>query len=97
MFKRSSLSLLVSMSLAGGIAAVQAQPYPMLDKIVAKVNEKYQKSTCEQIAADKKASPSAIEKRAIDMMRKDPQLRKAFLDQVSPTIVNKMFECGFIP
>lgn len=98
MFKRTSLCLFVSMALGGG-AAVQAQPYPMLDKVVAKVNEKYAKSTCQQLAADKaaKAPPSDIEKRAVDMMHKDPNLRKAFLDEVAPTIVNKMFECGMIP
>ena len=84
--------------LSGGvIVTASAQPYPMLEKVVAKVIQKYQTETCQQIAANKAAPPSDIEKRAVDVMRKDPQLRKAFLDQVSPTIVNKLFECGMIP
>lgn len=99
MFKRTSLHLFMSVALSAGVTAAYAQPYPMLDKVVAKVNDKYAKSTCQQLAADKanKQPPSDIEKRAVDMMHKDPNLRKAFLDQVAPTIVNKMFECGFIP
>ena len=79
------------------IVAVSAQTYPMLDKVVQKVIQKYQTSTCQQLAADKATPPSDMEKRAVDMMRKDPQMRKAFLDQVAAPIVNKLFECGVIP
>ena len=83
--------------LCGAFVAVNAQPYPMLDMVVKKVIQKYQTSTCQQLAADKAAPPGAMEQRAVDMMRKDPQLRKAFLDQVAAPIVNKLFECGMIP
>ena len=79
------------------IVAVSAQPYPMLDTVVQKVVQKYQTSTCQQLAADKATPPNDMEKRAVDMMRKDPQMRKAFLDQVAAPIVNKLFECGMIP
>ena len=86
------------MLLSGAIVvAVQAQPYPLLDPMVKKVIQKYQTSTCQQLAADKATTPSDVEKRVVDMMRKDPQLRKAFLDQVAGPIVNKLFECGMIP
>ena len=81
---------------AVGLAHAQQQ-YPMLDKIAAKVVQKYQTSTCQQLAADKAAPPSDMEKRAVDMMRKDPQLRAAFLNQVAAPIANKLFECGMIP
>ena len=97
MFKRNYLAALVAVSLSGATAVVHAQPYPMLDPVVKNVIQKYQTSTCAQLAANKAAPPSAMAKRAVDMMRKDPQLRQAFLDQVSPTIVNKLFECGLIP
>ena len=79
------------------IVAVDAQPYPLLDTVVQKVIQKYQTSTCQQIAENKATPPGDMEKRAVDMMRKDPQLRKAFLDQVAAPIVNKLFDCGMIP
>jgi hypothetical protein len=79
------------------LASVQAQPYPMLDFVVNKVVQKYQTSTCQQLAADKAAPPSDMEKRAVQLMRQDPNLRKQFLDKVSAPIVEKLFECGLIP
>ena len=69
----------------------------MLDKVVAKVIQKYQTSTSQQLAADKAAPPGDIEKRAVQMMRQDPPMRKAFLGQVAAAIVNKRFDCGMIP
>jgi hypothetical protein len=97
MLKRNYLAALVAVSLSGATAVAHAQPYPMLETVVKNVIQKYQTSTCAQLAANKAAPPSAMAKRAVDMMRKDPQLRQDFLDQVSPTIVNKLFECGLIP
>ena len=79
------------------IVGVNAQSYPMLDRVVQRVIQKYQTSTCQQLAADKATPPDDMEKRAVDMMRQDPQLRKAFLDQVAAPIVTKLFECGVIP
>ena len=97
MIKRTVVFALPVALLAGAYVAVQAQPYPMLEVVVKKVIQKYQTSTCQQLAADKAAPPGDMEKRAIQMMQQDPQLRKAFLDQVAAPIVNKMFECGMIP
>ena len=97
MIKRTVVFALPVALLAGANVAVQAHPYPMLEVVVKKVIQKYQTSTCQQLAADKAAPPGAMEQRAVDMMRKDPQLRKAFLDQVAAPIVNKLFECGMIP
>ena len=45
MFKRTRLYLLLSVALSAGVTAAYAQPYPLLDKVVAKVNDKYTKST----------------------------------------------------
>ena len=65
-----------------------------------KVINKYQTSTCEQLAAEK-ANPGAMQEmmqdRAVKVLRENPDMRKAFLDQVAAPIVNKMFECGMIP
>ena len=96
--KRSVVPAAITVFLyCAAIVAVSAQPYPMLDKVVQKVIQKYQTSTCQQLAADKATPPGDREQRAVDMMRKDPRMRKAFLDQVAAPIVNKLFECGVIP
>lgn len=81
----------------GSVVLVYAQPYPMLDAVVKKVIQKYQTSTCQQLAANKAMPPSDMEKRVVDLMRKDPQLRQTFLNQVAGPIANKLFECGMIP
>ncbi|MGH7645558.1 MAG: hypothetical protein ACREMR_08220 [Gemmatimonadales bacterium] len=88
---------LAAATVFGAVAVAHAQPYPMLDMVVKQVIHRYQTSTCQQLAAQKAAPPSDIEKRAVDMMRKDPQLRAAFLNQVAAPIANKLFECGMIP
>lgn len=85
--------------LLGAAVAVPAQgnKYPMLDLVVQKVVQKYQTSTCQQLAADKAAPPSDIEKRAIQLLRQDPDLRSQFLNKVAGPIATKLFECGLIP
>ena len=80
----------------------QAQPqeqYPILDKVAAKVIQKYQTSTCEQLWIKKsdKAPPSAEEQKAIAFLKSNPQMRTVFLNKVAAPIANKMFECGMIP
>ncbi len=85
--------------LLGGAIAVSAQGnrYPMLDMLSQKVIQKYQTSTCQQLAANKAAPPSDMERRAVELLRQDPQLREQFLNKVAAPIVNKLFECGLIP
>jgi mannitol-1-phosphate/altronate dehydrogenase len=79
----------------------QQSQYPMLDKIAQKVIQKYQTSTCEQLAAQKQEAPSPEEaqmkQKVITMLKGDPQMRQAFLNQVAAPIANKLFECGMIP
>ena len=38
-----------------------------------------------------------MERRAVELLRQDPQLRAQFLNKVAAPIVNKLFECGLIP
>ena len=38
-----------------------------------------------------------LEQKAIEMLRKDPQMCTDFLNRVAGPIANKMFECGMIP
>jgi hypothetical protein len=91
--------LLVFMSqLSRGQAASQ---YPIADKIADKIIHDYQTSSCQQLAEKKKQPPTAqkeqTEQKAIEALKKDPQMRKHFLDRIAGPVVNKMFECGMIP
>ena len=78
-----------------------AQQYPVMEGIAKKVIQKYQASSCAQLWAEKGQAPTAevIQKqdKAIQMLRQDSAMRKAFLDIVAAPIANKMFECGMIP
>ena len=78
-----------------------AQQYPVMEGIAKKVIQKYQASSCQQLWAEKGQAPTAeqLQKqdKAIQMLRQDPAMRKAFLDIVAAPIANKMFECGMIP
>ena len=67
------------------------------DIVAAKVVQKYQSMTCEQLWAQKAQPKSAEEQRVMQFLRDDPQMRTAFFNKVSGPIVNKMFECGMIP
>jgi hypothetical protein len=75
--------------------------YPIADKIADKLIQKYQTSSCEQLAQEKQQPPSAqkeaMEQKVIQTLHQDPQLREHFLNKVAAPIVNKLFECGFIP
>jgi hypothetical protein len=81
----------------------QQQPgqFPLLDKIAQKVIQKYQTSTCQELAAQKQQPPSpdeaAMKEKVITLLKTDPQARQAFLNQVAAPIANKLFECGMIP
>jgi hypothetical protein len=51
-----------------------------------------------QFPWEKKGAPkSEEEQRVIGLLRNDPQMRAAFINQVAGPIANKMFECGMIP
>ncbi len=80
-------------------SAVQAQQYPMVDKLANNIVQKYQSATCEQLWEKKAAHapPSAEEQRAIGILRNDPQMRTEFINRIAAPIANKMFECGMIP
>jgi len=99
MFKRAYLVLPAALMLYAGIAG--AQQYPIMDKLADRVVQKYQNSSCQELAQKKSRPPTGekamIEQKAIEMMRKDPQMRSEFLNRVAGPIANKMFECGMIP
>jgi hypothetical protein len=68
-----------------------------MDMLADKVIQKYQQSTCEDLWKKKGKPKSEQEKRAIQLLKQDPQMRRAFIDKVAAPIANKMFECGMIP
>lgn len=100
MIRRFSLLACVSVLLHVGMASAQ-ESFPIMEKLAQKVIEKYQTSSCQQLAQQKSQPPSGqkaqMEQRAIQMLRNDPQMRTEFLNRVAAPIANKMFECGMIP
>ena len=72
-----------------------------MEAIAKKVIQKYQTTSCQQLAAEKATPPTQqqaqSQDKAVQLLRQDPAMRKAFLDMVAPPIANKMFECGMIP
>jgi hypothetical protein len=100
MFWRKWLgAALLCCGIASG-AHAQSQ-YPMLDRLADRVVQKYQTSSCQQLAADRARGPSPqaqpMEQRLVQLLHQDPSARQAFLNRVAAPIANKLFECGFIP
>ena len=94
---RNACLLLVGVlcfSLAGAWAQAQ---YPIMDRVAQKVIQKYQTSSCEQLANQRAQPPSPEQQRAVQFLRNDPQMRAAFINRVAGPIANKLFECGLIP
>ena len=100
MMRRATLFVCVPMLLHVGLASAQ-ESFPIMEKVAQKVIEKYQTSSCQQLAQQKSQPPTGqkaqIEQRAIQMLRNDPQMRTEFLNRVAAPIANKLFECGLIP
>ena len=88
------LFTILSAILFSGIAFAQ---YPILDRVAAKVIQKYQQSSCEELAKQKSEPKTPQEQKAVELLRHDPQVRAEFLNKVAAPIANKMFECGLIP
>jgi hypothetical protein len=84
------------------LAQPQAQAqHPMVDAAAGKLVQKYRSSSCQQLAAERRA-PKPAEKqaaaqRAGELLRQDAQLRQEFVRKVAAPIADKMIVCGFIP
>src|SRR5271168_3769947 len=76
-------------------AHAQSQ-YPIMDAVAAKVIQKYQNSTCEQLweRRTSKALPSMEETRVLILLKDDPDMRAAFIKIVAPPVASKLFDCG---
>ena len=81
--------------------AAPASQYPLMEKIAAKIIQKYQTSSCVQLATEKSqpatGEQAVMEQRAIEMLKKDAEMRKAFLAMVAAPIADKLLQCGMIP
>ena len=82
MRRRTSLFALVPVLLAVGLASAQ-ESYPLMEMLAKKVIEKYQTSSCQDLARQKSQPPTGqqaqIEQRAVQALRNDPQMRTAFI------------------
>ena len=102
MLKRPSI-LVLALAAFVCVAQAQAPPaqYPIMDALCQKIIDKYNNSTCVQLATAKSETPTgekaAMEQRVVAMLKADPQMRAAFINKVAAPIANKMFECGMIP
>ena len=97
--KRRVLVFTLTAGLIGlGVAATNAQQYPMLDQVAGKVVQNYQSMSCEQIEA-KRAHPQTteMEARVVRLLHEDASMRQEFLNRVAAPIANKLFECNLIP
>jgi hypothetical protein len=81
-------------------APAQGQ-YPLVDAAAARLVQKYQTSSCEQLAAERLAPKppqrEAMMQRVGQLLRQDPQVRMEFVSKVAAPIADKMIVCGFIP
>jgi outer membrane lipoprotein-sorting protein len=98
--KYSLIALLMLISAFPSGSAQQSE-YPMMEKVAQKVIEKYQKSSCEDLKAQKEQAPdpqqAAMKQKAVAALKNDPKMREQFLNKVAGPIANKLFECGMVP
>lgn len=90
--------MLIAVSPSG---SAQQSEYPMMEKVAQKVIEKYQKSSCEDLKAQKEQTPdpqqAAMKQKVVGALKNDPKMREQFLNKVAGPIANKLFECGMVP
>jgi hypothetical protein len=92
-------SILAAMSVSAAIVAgaAAAQTGMLQDFAADQMIQKFQKSSCAELKAQKAKPPTDKEKAAAEFLRNDAQAREAFVKRVAAPVLNKMFECGMIP
>ena len=91
--KRYRTFLMAAALMCAGTACAQDMVAAVADMVI----HKYQTSSCEDLAAQKKQPPSKMTTTAIAKLKSDPKIRKQFIDLVAAPIANKLFECGMVP
>ena len=79
------------------VAYAQGGQFPVLDMVANRVVQKYQQSSCQQIAAQRNQPHGPEEQHVIQILHENPQMRQEFINRVAAPIANKWFECGLIP
>jgi len=102
MVKKVAFASLFTSAIALLCAAVNAQQFPIMDKIADKghpeVPDIHLRAVVAGESAEGKRPPKPqMEQEALQMLKSDPQMRSAFINKVAAPIANKMFECGMIP
>ena len=94
-----SLIALLMLIAAVPHGSAQQSEYPIMEKVAQKVIEKYQKSSCEELKAEKTQPPkppdpqqAAMKQKAVAALKNDPKMRAQFLNKIAGPIANKMFE-----
>jgi len=97
--RKVSGCVVLSLLFAIATGAQTQSQHPLLDKLAAKVIQKYQGSSCEQLKMQKldKQPPSEQDQKVVAFLKSDPELRAYFINKVAAPIANKMFVCGMIP
>ena len=106
---RSLFLAVLTLSIFGCAWRSHSQPPPppevLMDVATNLVIQKFQNSSCEELSQMKSQSqsqqregpPAALQERAIEMLRTNPEMRKEFINRVAGPIASKMFDCGLIP
>src|SRR6516225_6493953 len=97
MIKRTTLVALLLIVFYWTVARAQQQQHKVVDMLATKIIQKYQQTSCEQLASKKSEPKSPKEEEAVQMLRNNPEIRTEFINKVAAPIANKMFECGMIP
>lgn len=101
MTKRTRLFVVCAALTLAPLAAHAQGKHPMVDAAATKVVQKYQGSSCQQLAAEraapKPADKAAAKERIGELLRQDAQVRHEFVGKVAAPVVDKMIVCGFIP
>ena len=85
----------LALTLATGTYA--QDQYPILDKVAAKVVQKYTSTPCEQLWQKKQGPPqppSPQEQKAIQFLKTDPQMRVVFINKVAAPSPTKCSNAG---
>src|SRR2546423_9952828 len=94
MVKKVAFASLFTAAIALLCAAVNAQQYPIMDRIADKVIQKYKTATCEQLWQERaekgKAPKPQMEQEALQMLKSDAQMRSAFINKVTAPIDIRM-------
>jgi len=86
---------LVFMLFYAGVAG--AQDNPIIDEAADKVIQTYQNAFCVELWQEKGEPKNPMQENALELLRSDPVMRRAFINKVAVPIANKLFECGMIP